>query len=120
MSPTKNCSNPAEELIGFLCDPAELPSAVLFYTFLSVVHFSVWCCRSVTPSFADGAMSCFGTQDSALRNSLTSVSEMANKTAKSTLTVKGHERLIKMTKRRGKCCSPFILLGKLLAVLELC
>lgn len=117
ISLTKNCWNPAEELFGFLCDPAEPPSAVLFHGFLSLVRFSAGCCRDVTPSFAADAMSCFGTQDSVVRNSLTCMSEMGNKTTKS---VKGHRRQIKMTKRREKCCNDFILLGKLPSVLELC
>lgn len=68
MAPTKNCWDPAEELIGFLCDPAELPSAVLFCRFLSSVHFSAGCCRDVTPSSAYDALSCFGTHDSVIRN----------------------------------------------------
>lgn len=120
MSPTKNCWNPAEELIGFLCDPAELPSAVLFCSVLSSVHFSAGCCRDVTPSSAYDALSCFGTQDSVVRHSLTCMSEMGNKTTKNTLTVKGHGRQIKMTRRRGRCCSHFILPGELLPLLELC
>lgn len=107
-------------MIGFLCDRAELPSAVLFYSLLNLVHFSAGCCRDGTPAFADGVVLYFGTQDSLLRNSLTCMSEMGNKTTKSTLTVKGHGRQIKITERRGKCCSHFILLGKLLAVLKLC